>query len=218
VASLGVISALRGSQLFTFVPDSQFELPALKAHQHTAKLVPADFSTIDNEKWHPPIPGIVPLNPSTHYSFVRDLQSVLTVREMFCGNGTPHFFDQSTEQNQQVFLRIADDLEVVARWMSIAKLESVERDSGAEQIGTKVKLADFSRGINETHRLELGVFESCQPSRFRHFLVEALATEMSMSAFNGTVIDDVIVRCRPGATIAASFPASRRLSLMIQVQ
>jgi len=49
------------------------------------------------------------------------------------GPGTPHFFDQSTEQNQQVFLRIADDLEVVARWMSIAKLESVERDSGAPE-------------------------------------------------------------------------------------
>jgi hypothetical protein len=102
--------------------------------------------------------------------------------------------------------------------MSIAKLESVERDPGNEQIGAKVKLADFSRGINETHRLELGIFESCQPSRFRQFLVEALATEMSISAFNGTVIDDVIVRCRPGATIAASFPASRRLSFMIQVQ
>jgi hypothetical protein len=214
----GVISALRGSQLFTFVPDSQFELPTLKGHQHAAKLVPVDFPTVDNEKWHPAIAGIVPLNPSTHHSFVRDLQSVLTVFEMFGGKGTPHFFDQPTEQNQQVLLRIADDLEVVARWMSIAKLESVERDSGTEQIGTKVKLADFSRGINETHRLELGVFESCQPSRFRHFLIEALATKMSIPAFNGTVIDDVIVRCRPGATIAASFPASRRLSLMIQVQ
>jgi hypothetical protein len=55
--------------------------------------------------------SIVPLNPSTHDSFVRDLQSVLTVREMFGGKGTPHVFDQSTEQNQQVFLRIADDLE-----------------------------------------------------------------------------------------------------------
>jgi hypothetical protein len=45
-----------------------------------------------------------------------------------------------------------------------------------------------------------------------------LATEMSISAFNGTVIDDVIARCHAGATITASFPASRRLSLMIQVQ
>ena len=218
MARLGVISALRGLQLFTFVPDSQFELPALKGHQDAAKLLPADFSTVDNEKWNPAFAGIVPRNPSTHYSVVRDLQSVLTVLEMFGGQGTPHFFDQSTEQNQQVFLRIADDLEAVARWMSVAKLESVERDSGAEQIGAKVKLADFSRGVNETHRLELGVFESCQPSRFRHFLVEALTTEMSISSFNGTVIDDVIVRCRPGATIAASFPASRRLSLIIQVQ
>jgi hypothetical protein len=137
---------------------------------------------------------------------------------MFGGKGTPHFLDQSTEQNQQVFLRIADDLEVVARWMSIAKLESVERDSSAEQIGAKVKLADFSRGISETHRLELGVFESCQPSRFRHFLVEALATEMSISTFKGAVFYEIVTRRAASAIITASFPASRRLSLMIQVQ
>ena len=133
-----------GSQLLALVPDSQFELPALKAHQHTAKLVPADFSPIDNEKWHAAIAGIVPLNPSTHYSLVRDLQSVLTLREMFGGKGTPHFFDQSTEQNQQVFLRISDDLEVVPSGVSVAKLEGVERHSGAEQMGSKVKLVDFS--------------------------------------------------------------------------
>lgn len=132
------------SQLLALVPDSQFELPALKAHQHTAKLVPADFSLIDNEKWHAAIAGIVALNPSTHDSFVRDLQSVLPVREMFCGQSAAHVLDQSPEQNKQVFLRIADDLEVVPSGVSIAKLEGVERHSGAEQMGSKVKLVDFS--------------------------------------------------------------------------
>jgi hypothetical protein len=102
--------------------------------------------------------------------------------------------------------------------MSVAKFESVERDSGPEQKPAKVKLADLSREISEAHGLELGAVESCQPSRSRHFPVEALATEMSISAFNGTVIDDVIAQCRAGATIAESLPASRRLSLMIQVQ
>jgi hypothetical protein len=149
-----------GSQLLALVSDSQFELPAFKVHQHTAKLVPVNFSTIDNEKWHAAIAGIVPLNPSTHDSFVRDLQPVLALREMFCGQSTAHFLDQSPEQNKQVFLRIADDLEVVPSRVSVAKLEGVERDSGAEQLGAKVKLVDFSKGINETHRLELGVFES----------------------------------------------------------
>jgi hypothetical protein len=76
---------------------------------------------------------------------------------------------------------------------------------------------DFSSRINETHRLELGVFESRQPSRFRHFLVEALATEMSISTFNGAAFDEIVTRRNASAIITASFPASRRLSLMIQV-
>src|ERR1035437_9784060 len=201
-----------GSQLFALVGDAQLELPALKAHQHAAKFLPADLPTINDKKRHAAIAGIVPLNPTAHHSLFRDLQSVLAVREMLCGQGTAHLFDQSPEQNQQVFLRIADDLEAVTSRMSIAKLEGVERDSRAEQTGAKVKLVDFSSRINETHRLELGVFESCQPGCFRHFLVETLATDMSISAFNGAVIHDFVARGNAGATITTSFPASRQLS------
>jgi hypothetical protein len=102
--------------------------------------------------------------------------------------------------------------------MSIAKLEGVERDTGPEKEGAKVKLMVFPSGIGETHRLELGVFESCQPSHFRHFLVEALATEMSISAFNGAVLDDVVARCDAGATITTSFPASRQLRWIAHVR
>ena len=207
-----------GSQLFALVGDAQLELPALKTHQHAAKFVPANLPTINDEKRHAAIAGIVPLNPTAHDSLFRDLQSVLAVREMLCGQGTAHLFDQSPEQNQQVFLRITDDLELVASRMSTAKFEGVERDSGPEQMGAEVKLMDFSSRINETHRLGLGVFESCQPGCFRDFLVEALATEMSISAFNGAVVDDVVARGDAGATITTSFPASRQLSLMIHVQ
>ena len=38
-----------GSQLFALVGDMQFELRSFKAHQHMAKLVPVDLSTIDHE-------------------------------------------------------------------------------------------------------------------------------------------------------------------------
>src|ERR1019366_1183735 len=166
------------SHLFALVGDTQFELPALKAHQHASKFVPANVSTINDEKRHAAIAGIVPLNSTAHDSLFRDLQSVLAVREMLCGQSTPHLFDQSPEQNQQVFPCITDDLEAVTSRMPIAKLEGVERDPGHEQTGAKAKLMVFPSGIGETHRLELGVFESCQPSHFRHFLVETLATEM----------------------------------------
>jgi hypothetical protein len=61
------------SQLFALVGDTQFELPALKAHQHAAKLVPADLPTINDEKRHAAIAGIVPLNPTAHDSMIGDL-------------------------------------------------------------------------------------------------------------------------------------------------
>ena len=82
----------------------------------------------------------------------------------------------------------------------------------------KVKLVDFSSRIDETHRLELGVFESCQPGCFRDFLVEVLATEMSISAFDGAVVDDVVARADAGATITTSFPASRQLRWIAHVR
>src|SRR5206468_1588692 len=145
------------------VRDIQFELPSLKAHQHTAKLVPVDLATIDNEKRDAAVVGIIPLNPRTHDSMVCDLQSVLAVRKMFNRQGAAHLFDQSPEQRQQIFLRIPDDLEVVASRMSVAKLEGVERDSGPEQTGAKVKFVEFSRTVSETHRFELSVFEAFQP-------------------------------------------------------
>ena len=39
---------LNGSQLFALIRQSQLELPSLVAHQHAAKLVPVDFSAVDD--------------------------------------------------------------------------------------------------------------------------------------------------------------------------
>ena len=118
------------------------KLPALKAHQHTAKLVPADFLPIDNEKWHAAIAA------SSHSTRPRTTRSSeicsLCSPSVRCFVDKARRIDQSPEQNKQVFLRISDDLEVVPSGVSVAKLEGVERHSGAEQLGSKVKLVDFS--------------------------------------------------------------------------
>src|SRR5215467_3463982 len=84
---------VRGSQLFALVGDMQFELRSFKAHQHTAKLVPVDLATIDHEKRDAAATIIVPLNPATHYSLIRDLRSMGVVCEMFARQGAAHLFD-----------------------------------------------------------------------------------------------------------------------------
>ena len=85
--------------LFALVTKVQFELRSLKGHQHAAKLVPGDVSTIDNEKRQAAILGIIPLNPALHDLVVRDLQSVLAIGEMFDGQGAADLFDQSPKQH-----------------------------------------------------------------------------------------------------------------------
>ena len=42
-----------------------------------------DLATIDNEKRDVAAVSIVPLNPATHHSMIRDLEAVFVVREMF---------------------------------------------------------------------------------------------------------------------------------------
>ena len=75
----------RESQLFAFVTNVQFELPTLKRHQHTAQFLPRDLLTIDNESRHTILAGIVVLDPSSHDSMIRDLQSKVTAQDMFNG-------------------------------------------------------------------------------------------------------------------------------------
>ena len=95
---------------------------------------------------------------------------------MLEGQGAAHLFDQAPEQHQQIFLRVANDLEGIASPLSVAKLEGVDRHTGTEKIGAKVKLVSLSGGIGQTHRVKPGVFKAHQAIRQRHFVVVATAT------------------------------------------
>jgi hypothetical protein len=88
------------SQLVAFVRDGQFELPPLKAHQHAAHFIPGDLSAIDNEKRHAAILVNIPLNLASYDSIVRNLQSKLTVNEMFSGKGAADLLDQLPKQHE----------------------------------------------------------------------------------------------------------------------
>jgi len=81
-----------GSQLFALVCNIQLELRSFKAHQHTAKLIPVDLSTVDYQKREAPVMSIVPLDPTTYDSSIRDLQPVLAIHEMSYGQGAAHLF------------------------------------------------------------------------------------------------------------------------------
>ena len=52
------------------VHNIKFEAPSLIAHQYTAKLVPADLATIDNQKRELTVMSIVPLNSATNDSMI----------------------------------------------------------------------------------------------------------------------------------------------------
>jgi hypothetical protein len=149
------------------------------------------------------------LHHSLHDAMVRDVQSKLIVHEMLGGQSAADLRDQSPKQHQQIIIWFADDLEMVANRRAIAKLEGVESYSRSEQVGAKVKLVDISRAIGETHRFELGMFESLQPRCLRSLNVEALAAEPSISAFNGAVVDDVVARCGLATSVATDWLASR---------
>src|SRR6516225_4335827 len=92
-SGLAASSDSAGSQLFALVGDMQFELRSFKAHQHTAKLVPVDLSTIDHEKRDAAATIVVPFNPATHHPLIRDLRSMCVVGEMFARQGAAHLFD-----------------------------------------------------------------------------------------------------------------------------
>src|SRR5208283_203110 len=98
---------------------------------------------------------------------------------------------------------ITDDLELVARWKSVAKLEGINSDSGPKQIGAEVEFVDFACTIGETYRFELDVFESHQVHCLGHFLVEALKANLSVSVFHRAVVDNLVARCDLATTGAA---------------
>jgi hypothetical protein len=124
---------------------------------------------------------------------------------MFDGQGAPDLRDQSPEQHKQIVRRITDDLEMIAGRRAIAKLEGVESDPRAEKVGAKMKFVNLPGAVGETHRLELGMFESLESGRPSHFSVEALAAETSVSALYGSVVDDIVARCGLAATVAYLF-------------
>ena len=127
--ALGAHSA---SQLLTPVSNLQPELPPFEAHQHAAELVPCDLPAIDVEERHIPILSVVPLDHSPHNLMFRDLHPKGAVLYVLDRQSTAHLFDQPPKERKKIFLGITDDLKLIARQLSVLKLESVESDAWAK--------------------------------------------------------------------------------------
>src|ERR1035441_103408 len=177
-----------------------------------AEFVPGDLAAVDNQKGRETIVNTIRLHHSSHDTIVPDLQSRLTIHEMFDRQDAPDLRDQSPEQHKLIVRRITDDLEMIAGWRAVANLEGVDSDPGPEQVGAKVKFVYLPGAVGEAHWLELGMFESLQSGRLSHLSVEALAAEASVSALNGSVVDDIVARCGLAATVATYLLAQRELS------
>jgi hypothetical protein len=64
------LSLAQRSKLFALIPDLQLELPALAGHQHPAKFVPRNLSSIDNEQRCVTPLGVIPLDRAQEVSLL----------------------------------------------------------------------------------------------------------------------------------------------------
>jgi len=128
------------SHFITGIKNLQFELPALKAHQHAAEIFPRDLPTIDNDEWHTTIFGIVPLYSPPH-RIVGNLETMpIDLLEVPDGKRSTYFLDQPTQQGEQIVFGIADHLEPIAGGVPFSKLKGFQRDNVPKQACPEMEL------------------------------------------------------------------------------
>src|SRR5208283_3800721 len=117
----------------------QFELESLETRNHSAEFVPGNLPAINDEQRRAPALFLVPINPTSNHQRLCNLQTVLAVGDVLYGKSASHLFDQSAEQCELVFLRLGNDLEMVARRIAVAEFERVQGDAHSKQKGAEMK-------------------------------------------------------------------------------
>jgi len=102
-------------------------------------LVPLDFATVDDNHRHEAVLSLIPLDSGSHHA-IGDLEAEFTFLQMFEGEGAANLVNKPREQRKQILLGIADDLELIARRLSIPDRECVNRDARTQQPGAKMEL------------------------------------------------------------------------------
>lgn len=186
-------------------------METLKTHKHPPKLFPIHLAAIDDKEGDTAVAGVIPLDPAPDDAMVCYLEPVFAFHDVLDGQGAANLFDQPAKEREQVFLRLSDDLEVIATRFTAAKFERIKCDTRSEQMGAKVKLVDFSSAVHDTDRIERDVLESFEASKFGNHPVEASATELSVAPLYRAVVDDLVAWCHLAAFSAKNLLSCRLL-------
>jgi hypothetical protein len=90
-------------------------------------------------------------------------------------------FDPTDVDSVRVAFRV---LGAASDTITVAKLESINCGTRPKQISSKVEFVEFPGAISQSHGFEVNVFESFQPYRVGHFLVETLVADLLVSLFH----------------------------------
>jgi hypothetical protein len=138
---------LATSKLISRITNLQLELPTLEGEQHAAEIFPGDFPTIDNDEWCVINFGIVPLDSPSH-GLIGNLKSSRIVHNMLDGKGSTYFLDQAAQQAEQIVVRVADHLELIAGRDFFSKLKGFQRDNIPQQARLEVELVCFASAVS----------------------------------------------------------------------
>lgn len=186
-----VFHSLVNSWLFTEVTNFQLELPALEGHQHPSKVIPRDFTAIDNDEWRVVPFGHIAFDSPPHRLF-GNLKSAPVVRDVLDRNRATYFFDQAPQQGKQRVFGIANYLELIACRAAVLKFKGFNNDDIAHQACLEMKLVWFSGAVRDLNGFKPEVLKIFQPTAFSHVCVKAKSAKLSIALIERAVIDDVV--------------------------
>lgn len=119
-----------------------------------------------------------------------NLQTALAVVDVLYYESASHLFDQSAEQCEQVFLGFGDNLELIARRVSVAKFEGVQGDACSQE-RAEMKFVRFARAVGQPHGFQVDMLEVVESCGCRGLRIETACAELFVSLIHRAVIDDL---------------------------
>lgn len=197
---------MRTSELITLVANFEFELESFEGHQAAAEFIPGNLPAINDKERQTSVLPVVPRDAASDDPGLSDLQTVFAVLKMFYGKAALHFFDQSAEHGERVFLGACNHLEPVARRDALAEFERVQSDARAEQESREVEFVEFPVGIFQTDRIKFHMLEVGETGGRGGLAIEAAVAKPFVSDFHRAVFDNREARDQTAAAFAFYSP------------
>ena len=150
-----------------------------------AEIFPGDFPAIDNDEWHATVLGIIPFDSPSH-RIISDMKSHPIVLKVLDGKRSAYFLGQPAQQGEQIVFRVADNLELIAGWVSFSKLKGIQSGTASKQACPEMELVCFIGAVSYPNGLEPEVVKIFQTAQLSHLRVEASAAKLSISPIHPT--------------------------------